>query len=366
MKKFISMVLLIAIATGLFAGCGSATPESSAATRTITDGVGRTVEIPVTIERIVALGNTPRMITYLGLADKAVGIGGMDAANITPVTAYAYANKDLWANVPLVGTDAAGATDYYPEEIIAVQPDIILCTYTAELADEIQSKTGTPVFAVPYGTLFGEDFNDSLRLLGDACGAGDRAEAVVAYIKDCLADLADRTAGITDEDKPSVLGAAATFKGMHGIDGVYTNYAVFKAISANDVTTGLASTMGALLVDKEQILEWNPNYIFLDSGGVGLVKADYGENASFYAQLTAVADGNLYQYPSSTSYYTNNEIPIVNSYFVGSLLYPEQFQDIDFETKANEIFKFFLGVDDYLGKLDAVGAGYDRVTLGNG
>jgi iron complex transport system substrate-binding protein len=367
MKRFISIMLMLAMAICVFAGCGTSDTSTSTntATRTFTDGVGRTVEIPSTIEKIVALGNAPRMITYLGLADKAVGIGGMDPASVTPVTAYAYANKELWANVPIVGTDAAGATDYYPEEIIRVDPDIILCTYTAELADEIQTKTGTPVVAVTYGTLFGEDFNNSLRLLADACGATDRAEEVISYTNNCLADLKARTENIPDADKPTVLGAAATFKGMHGIDGVYTNYAVFKAIAANDVTTGLSSTMGALLVDKEQIIGWNPMYICLDSGGVGIVKADYAENADFYAHLTAVQNGNLYQYPSSTSYYSNNEIPIVNCYYVASLLYPEQFKDIDFEQKANEIFEFFLGDGDYLSKLEAAGAGYSKVTLGD-
>ena len=108
-----------------------------------------------------------------------------------------------------------------------------------------------------------------------------------------------------------------------------------------------------------------PQYIFFDSGGVGLVKDDYEKNPDFYAQLTAVQDGNLYQYPSSTSYYSNVEIPIVNSYYVAGLLYPSQFQDIEFKDKANEIFKFFLGADDYLSHLEAAGAGYGPVSLGN-
>ncbi len=375
MKKSIVLILVIALAVCIFAGCGakteqaepSASPEQTAVaatTRTITDMVGRTVEIPSTVETIVPLGNTPRMITYLGLADKVVGVGGMAADKISPVIAYAYANKDLWANVPIVGTDAAGATDYYPEQIIAVAPDVILCSYTAELADEIQTKTGIPTVAVAMGTLFGEDYEQALRLLGDVCGVTDRAEEVISYINDSLADLAARTKDVPDADKPTVLGAAATFKGAHGIEGVYTKYAVFEAIAANDVTEGTSDKASGVLVDKEQVLGWNPQYLFLDSGGVGLVKQDYAATPDFYTQLTAVKDGNVYQYPSSTAYYSNVEIPIVNSYYVASLLYPEQFKDIVFKDKANEIFKFFLGTDDYLSKLEAAGAGYGKVDLG--
>ena len=371
MKKSIVLILVIAFAVCMFAGCGtkvepSTSPDqtATATTRTITDMVGRTVEIPSTVETIVPLANTPRMITYLGLADKAVGIGGMASDKISPVTAYAYANKDLWANLPVVGTDAGGATDYYPEQIIACNPDVILCSYTAELSDEIQTKTGIPVVSVAMGTLFGEDYNQALRLLADVCGVTERAEEVISYIDECLSDLATRTAGVPDADKPTVLGAAATFKGAHGIEGVYSKYAVFVAIAANDVTTGISDTTGGVLVDKEQVLGWNSKYLFLDSGGVNLVKQDYAATPDFYTQLTAVKDGNVYQYPSSTSYYSNVEIPIVNSYYVASLLYPEQFKDIAFKDKANEIFKFFLGADDYLSKLEAAGAGYGKVDLG--
>lgn len=372
MKKFkrsAILVMVMALTVVVLAGCGNNNESgnvsggSDSGTRTITDSLGRQVELPATVEKIVPLGNTPRMITYLGLADKVVGIGGMNADNVTPVTAYAYANQDKWANVPLVGTDAAGATDYYPEQIISVQPDVILCSYTAELADEIQTKTGIPVVAVPMGTLFAADYEEALRLLGDVCGVKDRAEEVISYINGSLNDLKTRTAGVPDADKPTVLGAAATFKGAHGIEGVYTQYAVFTAIDAKDVTEGISNKSGGVLIDKEQVLGWNPQYIFFDSGGIGLVENDYRENPDFYAHLIAVQNGNLYQYPSSTSYYSNVEIPIVNSYYVGTLLYPEQFKDVVFKDKANEIFEFFLGTGNYLSKLEAAGAGYGKVSL---
>lgn len=367
MKKSVVLILIAALAIFVVAGCGNndeAEQSGNTDTRMITDTFGREVEIPATVEKIVPLGNTPRMIAYLGLADKVVGIGGMQRDDVTPVTAYAYANKDVWAEAPIVGTDAAGATDYYPEQIISVDPDVILCSYTKELADEIQTKTGIPVIAVPMGTLFEKDYEEALRILGDACGVEDRAEEVISYINDSLEDLDARTAAVADADKPTVLGAAATFKGAHGIEGVYNKYAVFEAINANDVADGLSGDSGAVIVDKEKIVDWNPQYIFFDSGGVGLVNTDYEKTPDFYASLRAVKDGNLYQYPSSTSYYSNVEIPIVNSYYVGTILFPEQFKDIVFTEKANEIFKFFLGTDNYLSELESAGAGYSKVTLG--
>ncbi|NLF45685.1 MAG: ABC transporter substrate-binding protein [Syntrophomonadaceae bacterium] len=371
LSKAMVLIILVFFIVGLMAGCGSnniavTTPEDAETiSRTITDSVGRQVTISSAVEKIVPLGNTPRMIVYLGLADKVVGIGGMNKDTVTPVTAYAYVNKDRWADIPLVGTDAQGATDYYPEQIISVQPDVILCSYTAELAEEIQTKTGIPVVAVPMGTLFESDYEEALLLLGEVCGVKDRAEEVIAYINANLTDLKTRTADVPNGNKPAVLGAAATFKGLHGIEGVYTKYAVFEAINANDVTKGISEQSGGVLIDKEQVIGWNPQYIFLDSGGVGLVKNDYEKNPDFYAHLRAVKNNSLYQYPSSTSYYSNPEISLVNSYYAGSILYPEQFEDVVFADRAAEIFEFFLGDSDYLSKLEAAGAGYGKVRLGN-
>ncbi|MBN1298278.1 MAG: ABC transporter substrate-binding protein [Actinobacteria bacterium] len=373
-KKLLLFLLAVVLIVCIFAGCSGKIPENTAAalpkntdskTRTITDSLGRTVEIPDIVERIVPLGNTPRMIVYLGLADKVVGISGFDEQILSPLQAYAYASKDLWAGLPVVGTDTAGATDYYPEEIIKLKPDVIFCSYTAELANEIQSKTIAPVVAVPMGTLFGKDYEQALLLLGDVCGAKDRAEDVINYINDSLHDLDSRTKDIPDAQKPTVLGAAATFKGAHGIEGVYSKYPVFEIINANDVAEGISDISGGVLVDKEQILGWDPQIIFFDYSGVNLVKTDYEQNSNFYAQLTAVKNGNIYQYPNSTYYYSNVEIPIINSYYVASLIYTEQFKDIEFKEKAGEVFEFFLGDKNYLAKLEEFGAGYGKITLGD-
>ena len=365
MKRSVILILVALLVTVAICGCADGPGEvADDATRTITDMLGREVEIPAEVKTIVPLGNTPRMITYLGLADSVVGFSGMPFEEINPVTAYAYANKALWADVPIVGTDAMGATDYYAEEIIKVNPDVILCSYAKELADEIQTKTGIPVVGVPMGTLFGEDYEEALRLLADVCGVPEKAEEAISFIDSCLDDLKARTADIPEEDKPSVLGAAATFKGVHGIDGVYIRYSVFDAIAANDVTADITEADDAVLLDKEKIIEWNPEYIFLDSGGVGLVKEDYAEEPGFYAHLSAFQGDKVYQYPSSTSYYSNVEISLVNSYYVGSVIFPEQFADVDFEEKANEIFELLLGAKDYLGELEKSGFGYKKVTFG--
>lgn len=383
MKKIIALLLATLMLLSLCA-CGKTNPESpkrtdtqsttsstetgnesQATTQIIVDALGREVEVPLEVNRIVALSNVPRMVVFLGLADKVAGYSGMDPEKVTPQTAYAYATKDLWADVPIVGTDAAGNTDYYPEQIISVQPDVIICGYAQDAADQLYAQTGIPVVSVSMGTLFGEDYNEALRMIAKVCGVEDRAEEVISYIDTCLEDLDARTRDVPAEEKPTCLAAAATFKGAHGIEGVRMNDQILAAVNANDVTAGEGTSATSMEVDLEQILAWNPDFIFCDYGGVKLVQNDVAEHPDFYAQLTAFNNGQIYQYPSSTSYYSNLEIPLANCYFVGKLLYPEQFADIDVTEKANEIFKFFLGVDDYMEVLEETGSGYTTIDFGN-
>ena len=358
MKKTIAFLLtLVMLLSVSLAGTAFADD-----THVIVDGLGREVEVPVKVERIVTLGNASRMATYLGLADKMVSVASGDQSK-SLFMAYGVYNQELWAELPVVSSGGYGEVN--PEAILAAEPDVILCTYEEDIVANIEDQLGCMVVAAPQGTLFGEDYELALRVFGEACGVSERAEAVIAMIRDCLHDLNARTAGIADADKPLCLGAAATFRGGHGIGGVYANSAILAAVHALDAAAGLADGKPkGVEVDREQILAWDPDVIILDAGNLELIGQEYAEDPDFFAELGAVRNGRVYQWPNATANYTNVEIPLVSAYFAGSLLYPEAFADIDFETKAEEIFSFFLGHEGYLATLNDAGLGYGPVALG--
>ena len=363
MKRNLFCVMLVLVFA--LSACSLRTKENRETKEVIdiTDSYGRNVQVPVKVERIAALGNAPRMLVYLGLAEKIVGLPLCEHAK-SPIMAYAYVNKELWANLPVIGNDALGAGEWYAEELLACTPDVIVCTYEKEVADDIQNQTGIPVVSLSTPALFSEEYNECFRIAAKACGVSERAEELITYMKDCLKDLRDRSTGIDDSMKPSVLGACATFKGGHSIDGVYANYPLFEVLSAKDVAVGISKEQKGLLVDREQIIEWNPDMIFIDANSLPLLNTDYEEHPEYFQQLKAVKEGEIYQWPNSTWHYSNLEIPLVSGYYVGAMLYPQSFEDVDFEQKASEIFDFFLKKPDYLKTLEEAGAGYGRVTLG--
>lgn len=377
MKKLASLLLILGILLSLCA-CGAANqpaptaaaetaaepteePAAEPETRIVVDGLGREIEVPAKVETIVTLGNASRMATYLGLADKMITVTSGDN-NDSVVMAYGYYNHDIWADLPVCSSGGYGEIN--PEVIIEASPDVILCTFEEDIVANIEEQLGRKVVAAPQGTLFAEDYEHALRLFGEACGVSDRAETVIAFIQECLADLDSRTSSIADDNKPTALCAAATFRGGHGIAGVYANNAVFATVNAKDVTVGYIDAQKGVEVDKEQVLEWNPDLIVLDASNLGLVENEYAEDPAFFESLNAVKNGELYQWPNSTSNYTNVEIPLVNAYYIGSVMFPEAFADVDFETKAEEIFRFFLGHDGYLSVLNNAGMGYGSVVLG--
>ncbi|NLJ94914.1 MAG: ABC transporter substrate-binding protein [Clostridiaceae bacterium] len=334
--------------------------------RIIIDALGREVYLPEKVETIVALGNTPRFVTYLGLAEQVVGLSGMESDKITPLTAYAHVNQTRWQDVPLVGTDAMGNTEYHAEEIVLLKPDVILCTYPLNVVEDIENKTNLPVVSVSIGNIFLDDYAESLEIIAQVCGVENRATELLEYIDTSLEDLNNRTIGLKDDEQPSVISAAATFKGAHGIEGIRVKDPILLAINANNLafeTLGNEQTETAVEVDREQILLWNPEYIFCDYSGVNLVKQDQATDPEFYNQLTAFQNDQIYQHPSSTSYYSNLEISLANAYYIGSILNPAAFNDIVVEEKIEEIFDIFLGEQNLLNDLIDYGAFYGPIEF---
>ena len=382
MKKIISLLLVMVMIIGLVA-CGAkedapvventpvateaateaAVEEALPETRIVVDALGREVEIPYTVETIIPMGNAGRLCSYLQLQDKFVAVSKTELSE-TLYMAYGWAFRDQWLDLPVAQSGGYGV--FHPEVILEVNPDVIVCTYEADIVASIEEQTGLPVISVAQGTLYAEDYEQSLRILGDVCGVSERAEEVIAFVNACLADLDSRTASYADADKPLVLGSAATFRGGHGIQGVYVDHPVFSAIHANDVAVGLDKQYfdTGVEVDKEKILEWNPEVLFLDAGNLHLVETEHAEDPEYFQQINAVKNGKVYQWPDSTSSCANLEISLVNSYYAGIVLYPEAFADLDFEAKAEEIFQFFLDREGYLDVLTENGFGYENITLG--
>lgn len=345
------------------------TAGSENSTRVITDVLGRSVEIPTVINSVDCHGNAGRMMLYAGATDKITGVSELeiardyDAKGLAP-RPDANVNHEYYANCRATSSGWP-KFETYNEEIVTLNPDIII-NFTSDVAscDKLQEQVGIPVVGIYASSFLAQDFQDSLILLGDIMGTQEHVAEVISGLNGFIADLNERTKDIPDEDRPTVYAAAVGFRGYNGFEGTYADFPVFQAVNAKNVTDEVEET-GAMLIDLEKIPVWDPEYIFIDNlpESLAIVMENYSTNQAFYTNLSAVKNNKMYTLPAYNWSGTNMEIALVDAYWVGSIIYPEQFADVDFSAKADDIFNLFLG-QDYLSILNENGVGYYQYTLG--
>jgi len=368
LKPYLATGLILIAALALLGGCGgnnqaNSSPDSDiSGALTITDTEGRVTVLENEAERVVAIGSALRLYTYIAGTDRLCGVekAQQDTTSGRP---YIMANPAL-SKLPFVGEGFP--SDPNAELLLAADPDVIIAGNIMDTAsiDELQNKIGIPIIIVDTGSdnrIANEKMIQSLQIIGQVIGKESRAEEIIDFLRDCEADLEARTEDIPDTEKPTMYVGGLSFKGMHGIEGTAANSPLLATIHANNVVDELGQS-GSFEIDKEKILEWDPEVLIIDGGGLGLVLADFEKNPSFYANLSAVKNNRVYLQLPYTNYYNNVETAIADAYFIGSVIYPEAFADIDPANKADEIYCFMLGVPLYA-EMAALTGSYGPLTL---
>lgn len=382
MKKLLSLVLALCLMLSLAtAACAEAAPE----TRIVTDVWNREVEIPAEVDSIICLGSMgPRFAAYLDVVDMMVGAEDSDINKMTARYDYSPVYHEQLKVLPSVGSGGgSGENNGYAEAIIQVQPDVIIAGFNEDACEELEAQTGIPVVSIRYRTqgFIDEGFHRSMRVFAEVVGAQERCEEVLAYIEECRTDLNERTKDIPEEDKLKAYTGAVTFNGRHGFAFTYVNFPAFTAVNANNVAdvflqerTGEAAEKAkaegkayigndGFEVDLEQIIAWDPDIVFLDPGNMDLVNDEYANNPGFFDSLRAVQEGQVYTMPSTNAAGPNITYLLINAYYAGKTLYPEQFADIVLEEKAGEIMELMLG-QDFFDQMQAEGFYYGTITIG--
>jgi iron complex transport system substrate-binding protein len=312
----------------------------------VRDLAGRTVQVPSKPERIICLGpGTLRLIVYLGVQNKVVGIEGMEK-QLPTGRPYWYANQAM-AQLPVVGPGGPAAANKEPdlEAVLAVKPQVIFITdMEPARAEGLQKKLAIPVVLLSYGRLggFDETVYESLKLVGKVMGADKRATEVISYLEQSRKDLLARASQTPKELRPLVYVGAVGFRGTQGIESTDADYIPFEWTGARNGAEELGGK-NHFFADREKVLTLNPEIIFIDAAGVSLLMQDYGKKPDFYRALRAFKTGKTYVLYPYNFYTTNIECALVDAYAAGKILHPKTFSDIDPKKKADEIFRFFVG-----------------------
>ncbi|MGC8907729.1 MAG: iron ABC transporter substrate-binding protein [Desulfomonilaceae bacterium] len=319
-------------------------------TATVTDLAGRTVNAPFNPQRIIALSSgTLRLITYLQATDKVVGIEDFEKARPF-ARPYIMAHPEL-TKLPRIGPGGPGSINKEPdmEAVLQIKPDVIFISYMeAANADALQKKLGIPVVVLSHGRFasFDELVYESLKVAGKILGKEQRAQEVIQFIEQRRNELSSLVKDVPDEQKPEVYVGAIGYKGVQGIESTDASYTPLEWIRAKNMAKRIASGQH-LFIDKEKLLQLNPPIIFIDGGGLQLVKQDYEKKPEFYKGLKAFQEHKVYVLYPFNYYVTNVDTAIVDAYAAGRILYPERFAGVDVAKKADEIYTFLVGKPVY-------------------
>jgi iron complex transport system substrate-binding protein len=355
----------------IYAFSSGSASSSSGSTVSITDVAGRNVQIPAQVNKVVGTGCSGREIVYLNASDKIVGIEQVES-NSTGASGtqlpYIIAHSELMG-LPIVGDASKNIINY--EEIAELHPDVVFARSTED-ADSIQNKTGIPAVVVYTGAVGTPEqmntYEKSLRVMGKVLGKEKRAEELISYIGSLQEDLSNRAKNTSNSSKPTVYVGGQAYKGAHGITSTNPYYPAFEMLNASNVASAVSNntnaTSNAIQIDPEQLITWNPDIIFIEGRSLEVVKNDTSKNPN-YNNLKAVKDGNVYGVLAYCMYSYNKEEMFANAYYIGKVIYPEQFKDVNPEEKAGEIFTNFdngNGASIY-SSLKTVYGGFEQLNL---
>ena len=335
MKKILSIVCLLFLFSA-----------SSLAARTITDLGGRAMEVPDKIERIVALRGALSLVCYLNLADRVVGVEHHETTKTSWVgsrgRSYRMANPGL-GDLLIIGS----RNKPQPEKIIGIKPDIILIGSGGKhLADQLERQTSIPVVVVESGDLGGskERFYRSLHLIGKLCGVEKRSRAVSDQIEEQIAELARRTQDLSPSERKKVYVGGLQFKVAHGILGTSRSYPPFQMVAADNVVDKLTAKhkliRGRFSIKKETFINLDPEVLFICESGLSMVSKELDE--PLYSNLKARHNDQVYLL--MPHYYGADPATVLSeAWYIGKVLYPERFRDIEIADLADQFYTFFVG-----------------------
>jgi iron complex transport system substrate-binding protein len=302
--------------------------------KTVTDALGRTVNIPKQISSIYCMGACSlRLISYFDAVEKVQAIETAGAFNTLNDQTYYLVNKARLSTLPQAATTA--------EAILNLNPSVII-TSTAEdaaTADNLQSQTNISVYVINADLEFGEDFYNQLTSLGTLFGEQDRAAELNSGIAKMITAL---TSKATTASNKSAYACGMFFYGGASLLKGSGNYLPF---DYSNVTNAIepAANGQPYVITLETLIKADPDYIFMD--GIGLSTCidsinEFIDTNTGLDQVSAVKNGNLYSTMVYKCYGTNWENQLINTYYVASTM-NEDLHSWNFEDKANEIIELF-------------------------
>jgi iron complex transport system substrate-binding protein len=342
-KRSLCLVLCsIMILAAALSGCTgpttspSATPTVTAKPVTITDSTGKVITLPAAANRIIVTNSdAAEVLIALGAKNKIVGI--VNTVNNTPLMA------SLLGNVTSVGVWDNPSI----EDIMALKPDLVI-SYASWKPKNLEQFQAANVTLVQLDCYKMDNLTSDIRKVGILCGEEANASAYAGFIEDNMKTVTERTANVTESQKPRVYWEQNTTTITTAGKGSGGNTLI--SMSGGSNIAGNQTQMYPQ-VSAEWILQSNPDIIVRNVGYVKSQEYMAGKiadikNRTGMETVNAVKDNKVYIMSTAVAYGPKGFMGML---YMGKILYPDRFNDVD-PAKALDAYaqKFVSGANDYV------------------
>lgn len=318
-----------------------------AADATIVDACGRAIFAPNKPKRIVAIGPGAGALTvYAEMSKKLVAREVYGKTNKTPHFCPCAYPKN-YGKMPIVYRNMPDSLPDY-KAIIGVKPDLIIASgFNEKQINTIYQNTRVPIAAVTCGEssyMHFDSITQSLRLTGYVLKKEKNMQDIMNYMMKIRKELYDRTA---DVPAKKVFVVSETYDQTGSAFTSERCYAYLKMLNLHNIAATTNRSLIYYSVSKVQLMNLQPEYIFIEFPLLKNFEKDYRKNMAFYNKIDAVKKGHVYTILPYNRFSASLENVLMNSYYIGKLLYPEKFQDINMKDISDEITEEFTGNDIY-------------------
>lgn len=331
-KKIIIILLALLLAFSLI-GCSN--NDKAVKGRTVTDMMGREIELPQEIDTIFCIEPMSAITLYTVAPQMLAGwnykLNDYEADFIL----------EEYRDLPVYGR--GGNINY--EAVLSASPDVALLTGTlgdglVEQADSFAEKLGIPVIILDNKLT---EAPAVYTLLGEVTGETEHAKALSDYAANVLGSIKEPDEKVTIFYANGVASLDTSAKGTAASQ-------LFDILHAENVCELPSESGDRITVTKEHVIDWNPEYIFVNGepsqGIAGSTAAKDILSDPQYENVQAVKNGNVISVPKAPFAWVDRPRStnlLIGIPWLGSILYPENYTFTNDDIK--EFYSLFYHLD---------------------
>lgn len=306
---------------------------SEAPGRFVTDMAGKRVLIPQKVERVLTVGGTPAVNTFI----LAIGKGQTIKNGRPGVMAhnkrwkYQIVFAPYLAGQPVVSTSEASVWTPNLEALAILPHDVIFVD--SDLTADVLEKKG--FVAISLNWKDPECITKTMTIMGEIFNERNRAQEFKQYYQKNLSRVSARIASVPNEKRPFVLYFRTNPMALIMPSTVSRLVAM---AGGRYVAKGTIPANG--IFSLEHLIAWDPDVLLVGEPA----EVEYIYHDRRYAQLKAVKNRRVHVVPVGAHVWTNyTPEQAVSVLWLAKLLYPERFKHINIADEMKFFYRKFFG-----------------------